>query len=385
MVEIAATYSGPDMIGSLQAMKVALVNLGFPDYPVALANALARRVNLTFIQAARLTDPWQAQIDPNIHLLVRGLPRIRDPRSLAAVLALLRNLCNLKPDILHLQDSVNPWFDLIAASHDLPPMVVTVHDATRHPGENRGEWFTGYLRKRLLLRARAVIVHASIQRDLLCSRWEIPRNRVHVVQHGEMGSLYRGATTGKPGEIVQRNPESVLFFGRVLPYKGLGILIDAMKIVRKTIPDAKLIIAGRGGQIARSPLVDLEQTWVEIIDRFIPHAEVVGLFSRAGMAVLPYVEASQSGVACLAMGLGTPVIASAIGGLEELIVDGVNGILVPPADATALALAIMSLMRDENLPRRLSSAASMRSQSDLAWSSIADETVRLYKHALEVQ
>lgn len=153
-------------------MNVTLVNLGFPDYPVALANALARRVNLTFVQAARLTDPWQAQIDPNIHLMVRGLPRIRDPRSLAAVFALLRTLCNLKPDILHLQDSVNPWFDLIAASHDLPPLVVTVHDATRHPGENRGEWFTGYLRKRLLLRAQVVIVHASIQRDLLCSTWE---------------------------------------------------------------------------------------------------------------------------------------------------------------------------------------------------------------------
>ena len=124
----------------------------------------------------------------------------------------------------------------------------------------------------------------------------IPRDRVHVVQHGEMGSLYRGATTGKPGEIVRRDPKSVLFFGRVLPYKGLGILIDAMKIVTKTIPDAKLIIAGRGGQIARSSLVDLEQTCVEIIDRFIPHGEVVGLFSCAGMAVLPYVEASQSGV-----------------------------------------------------------------------------------------
>jgi glycosyltransferase involved in cell wall biosynthesis len=366
-------------------MNVTLVNLGFPDYPVALANALARRVNLTFVQAARLTDPWQAQIDPNIHLMVRGLPRIRDPRSLAAVFALLRTLCNLKPDILHLQDSVNPWFDLIAASHDLPPLVVTVHDATRHPGENRGEWFTGYLRKRLLLRAQVVIVHASIQRDLLCSTWGIPRDRVHLVQHGEMGSLYRGATTGTPGEIVQRNPESVLFFGRVLPYKGLGILIHAMKIVRETIPSAKLIIAGRGGKNASSPMVDGEQPWVEIIDRFITRQEVVGLFSRAGMAVLPYVEASQSGVASLAMGLGTPVIASAIGGLEELIVDGVDGILVPPKNPAALALAIVNLMRDESLARRLSSAALLRSESDLAWSSIADETVKLYRKALDIQ
>jgi glycosyltransferase involved in cell wall biosynthesis len=382
-VEIAATSSSPDMVGSPRAMNVTLVNLGFPDYPVALANALARRVNLTFIQAERMTDPWRAQIDPNIHLLVRDLPRIRDPRSLAEVSALLRTLCKLKPQILHLQDSVNPWFDLLAASHDLPPMIVTVHDATRHPGENRGEWLTGYLRKRLLLRARAVIVHASIQRDLLSSKWGIPRDRIHVVQHGEMGSLYRGATTGKPGEIVQREPESVLFFGRVLPYKGLGILIEAMKIVRKTIPDAKLVIAGRGGQIARSTLVDSDQSWVEIIDRFISHAEVVGLFSRAGMAVLPYVEASQSGVASLAIGLGTPVIASAIGGLEELIANGTDGILVPPGDPVALAKSIIGLMRDGNLSRRLAGNALIRSQNDLAWDSIAEETVSLYRHALD--
>ena len=98
---------------------------------------------ISHLLAARLTGPWQAQIDLEIHLIVRDLPRIRDPRSIVAVLALLRIIRNLKPDILHLQDSVNPWFDLVAASHDLPPMVVTVHDATRHPGESRGEWFTG--------------------------------------------------------------------------------------------------------------------------------------------------------------------------------------------------------------------------------------------------
>jgi glycosyltransferase involved in cell wall biosynthesis len=364
-------------------MNVTLVNLGFPDYPIALANALARQVDLTLIQPARLTDPWRAQIDPNIHLLPRTLPRIRDPRSLAAVFDLLRTVCTPTPDILHVQDSVNPWFDLLAASHDLPPLVVTVHDATRHPGENQGEWFTGYLRKRFLLRARAVIVHASIQRDLLCSKWGIPLGRVHVVPHGEMGSLYRLATPMQSGEIPRRNPASVLFFGRVLRYKGLGILIDAMKIVRKSIPDATLIIAGRGGRIASRPQLDQEPTWVEFIDRFIPHEEVVGLFNRAGMVVLPYVEASQSGVASLAMGLGPPVIASAIGGLEELIVNGVDGILVPSEDPAALALAIMSIMRDEDLQRRLSTAALMRSQSDLAWSSIAATTAKLYRQVLD--
>lgn len=363
-------------------MKVTLVNLGFPDYPVALANALARKVELTLIQPSRMTDPWREQIDQNIRLIVRDLPRIRDPRSPAAVVSLLRSIRNLRPDVLHLQDSVNPWFDLLAPSQNLPPLVVTVHDATRHPGESRGEWFTGNLRKRVLMQAHAVIVHATAQRDLLCSRWGIPREKIHIVQHGEMGSLYMAAK-GKGREISKRDPKSVLFFGRVLAYKGLGILIDAMKIVRNEIPEAKLIIAGRGEQLTEFLDHGRELRGIEIIDQFIPHAEVVGLFHRAGMVALPYVEASQSGVAALAMGLGTPVVASAIGGLEEMIIDGVDGLLVPARDSGALAQAIIRLMRDENLSRRLSAAALMRCQNDLAWSTSADETVRLYQQSLK--
>ena len=362
-------------------MKVTLVNLGFPDSPIALANALAPKVDLTFIQTSRMTDPWREQIDPKIQLIVRDLPRIRDPRCPAAVFSLLKIIRDLKSDILHLQDSVNPWFDLLAVSQNLPPLIVTVHDATRHPGESRGEWFTGNLRKRVLMQARAVIVHATAQRDLLCSQWGIPRENIHIVQHGEMGSLYMAAK-GKGREIAERDPKSVLFFGRVLPYKGLGILIDAMKIVRNEIPDAKLIIAGRGEQLTEFLRHGRELKGVEVIDKFIPHAEVVSLFHRAGMVALPYVEASQSGVAALAMGLGTPVVASAIGGLEEMIIDGVDGLLVPARDPDALAHAIIRLMRDENLSQRLLAAALMRCQNDLAWNTSADQTVRLYQQSL---
>ncbi len=362
-------------------MKVVLVNLCISDYTVALANALAQHVDLTLVQPARQALPWQSQIDPKVRLLVREIPKKRDPRSLIAVSELLQFLCELRPDILHLQDPVNPWFDLVASLRRLPPTVVTVHDATRHPGENGAEWFSGMLRNRLLLRSQAVIVHAATQRDLLCARWRIPRNRVHLTPHGELGSLYRRA--GGPGtDGVRRTPESVLFFGRIVRYKGLGVLIAAMEMVRREIPDARLLIAGSGEPMARYLSPGGDRTWVEIMDRFIPHAEVAGLFGRAGMVALPYLEASQSGVASIAFGLGTPVIASAIGGLAELITDGVDGVLVPPGDPAALARAIVDLMRDENRRHRLSAAAQLRCQRDLAWSTIAKQTVGVYQRIL---
>ncbi len=362
-------------------MKVVLVNLCIPDYTAALANALAQQVDLTLIQPARQALPWQSQIDPRVRLLVREIPKKRDPRSLIAVSELLEFVCDLRPDILHLQDPVNPWFDLVAWLRRLPPTVVTVHDATRHPGENSTERFSGMLRNRLLLRSQAVIVHAAVQRDLLCSRWRVPRDRVHLVPHGELGSLYRQAA--RPGaDGVQRTPASVLFFGRIVRYKGLGVLIEAMEVVRREIPAARLIIAGSGDPIGRYLPGRRDRTWIEIIERFIPHSEVAGLFGRAGMVALPYLESSQSGVASIAMGLGTPIVASAIGGLAELITDGVDGVLVPPGDPAALSRAIVDLMRDEHRRHRLSAAALLRSQRDLAWSTIARQTGEVYQRVL---
>jgi glycosyltransferase involved in cell wall biosynthesis len=105
------------------------------------------------------------------------------------------------------------------------------------------------------------------------------------------------------------------------------------------------------------------------------------LLSRAGMLVLPYVEASQSGVACIAMATGTPIVASAIGGLAELIHDHVDGLLVPPANPQALANAIFALMTNEDLRFRLAAAVA-RCQEDLSWPNIAQTTAGMYVQVL---
>jgi glycosyltransferase involved in cell wall biosynthesis len=365
-------------------MKVLLVNLGVSAYTVPLANALADLVDLTFIQPERLTTPWLSQMNPKMRMIFCELPRIREPQSPLAVSRLLDLIGKLKPDVLHMQEAVNPWFDVLASLRTLPPMVTTIHDVTRHPGDEKGAWLLSHTRKLMFRKSQAIIVHANVLKDTLANDWGVPKEQVYVVPHGELGSLYlnidRTAALAMP-----RDPLTVLFFGRILRYKGLDVLASAMEIVRRSISNARLIIAGRGDPVSRYLSANSPRDHIEVINHFIPHSEVGPLFRRAGLLAVPYVEASQSGVACIAMATGTPIVASAIGGLAELIHDRIDGLLVPPANPQALANAILALMTNEDLRLRLAAAAVARCQQDLSWPNIARTTAGIYADVLSQQ
>lgn len=362
-------------------MKVALINLGVADYTTALAGALADRVDVTLVEPPSQAAPWRPVLSSRVRLITSEMLRMRDPRSLFAASKLLELSCSGGPDLLHIQDPVHPWFDIAAILRNLPPLIVTVHDAARHPGENSTEWFTGRLRNVILRRAEAVIVHCESQKRLLSSKWGIPRERTYVIPHGELGSLYENFP-GKPTVTASKEPDAVLFFGRIVRYKGIDVLLAALKLVQEVRPTAKLILAGCGERLDRYFPPGLCRANIEIIDRFIPHPEVAALFRRAQIAVLPYLEASQSGVASLAMGLGIPVIASKVGGLAELIRDGEDGVLVAPGDHKSLAQAILRLLHDGHLRERLALAALTRCRKDLSWGEIASQTVDLYREVL---
>jgi glycosyltransferase involved in cell wall biosynthesis len=126
----------------------------------------------------------------------------------------------------------------------------------------------------------------------------------------------------------------VLLFGRLEAYKGLDVLLAAMRLVWHTSPGLRLIIAGRGEAargIASHPNV-------EVLGRYIGEAEIDELFGRASVCVLPYTQASQSGVGLQAIARGVPVVVSRLGALPELAHD--DALVVPPSDPTALALAL---------------------------------------------
>ncbi len=151
----------------------------------------------------------------------------------------------------------------------------------------------------------------------------------------------------------------ILFFGYVRKYKGLHTLIDAMKILRRSV-QVRLLVVGEfydDVEAYRWHITDAEvKDIVDVVSDYVPNDKVAEYFSAADAVVLPYSSATQSGIAQIAYNFDRPVIATSVGGLAEVVVDGVSGLLVPPEDAKALAAALERFYR-ENLEDRLSAGA----------------------------
>jgi glycosyltransferase involved in cell wall biosynthesis len=115
---------------------------------------------------------------------------------------------------------------------------------------------------------------------------------------------------------------------------------------------------------------------------FVPHHELGPLYERAAVVAVPS-HREGFGVACLeAMAYGRPVVASAVGGLLDLVVDGETGLLVPPRDVPALRAGLERLLGDGELRKRLGAAARERVRAHFAWPAVTDATIEAYEAAL---
>jgi glycosyltransferase involved in cell wall biosynthesis len=130
-----------------------------------------------------------------------------------------------------------------------------------------------------------------------------------------------------------------LFFGHIRPFKALDVTLRAWHLLER---DVTLVVAGQAWwqseQEFREMAKDLRNVRLEF--RFIPDAEIATYFAAADVVLAPYRVEAQSGVALTSFHFGRPVIASAVGGLPEIIEEGVNGMLIPPEDPQALADAV---------------------------------------------
>lgn len=142
---------------------------------------------------------------------------------------------------------------------------------------------------------------------------------------------------------------TLLFFGIVRKYKGLEVLIRAMPMVLSKLK-CQLIIAGEFYEpVSRYEKLIREcgiEPHVRMENRYVPNEEVSELFSQADVLVLPYLSASQSAIAQIAFANRLPVIASRVGGLPDVVIERVNGLLVPPHSPQALAHAVISFFTD---------------------------------------
>lgn len=144
---------------------------------------------------------------------------------------------------------------------------------------------------------------------------------------------------------ISSDEKMLLFFGFVRPYKGLMYLLKAMPMVRQKLPQARLWIVGDFGEGKEEYLEAIRNLGIEeavrIVEGYIPDVEVEPYFAACDLVVLPYVSATQSGIAQIAYGFDKPVVATAVGGLPEVVIDGQTGYIARPGDAQDLAEKIV--------------------------------------------
>ncbi|MDE5696997.1 MAG: glycosyltransferase [Lachnospiraceae bacterium] len=146
---------------------------------------------------------------------------------------------------------------------------------------------------------------------------------------------------------IHTSEKVLLFFGFVREYKGLKYLIQAMPLIIKRVADIKLLIVGDfSSEESKRQYEDMiAQTGsgdhIAIYDGYIPDKEVEKFFAACDIVVLPYISATQSGIAQIAYGFEKPVLATRVGGLPDVVINGETGYLIEPQNPEQIAGAVI--------------------------------------------
>ena len=249
--------------------------------------------------------------------------------------------------------------------------VVVVHDAAAHPGDVTA------IANRWLLRDlrhadRILTLSGSVTRELVAAG-RASENRIDTLFLPDL--FYGGARRTPPADTA---PLRVLFFGRILRYKGLPLFAEALALLaQRGIPVAAGVFGDGdlGDSAAR-----LRALGVEVENRWIGEDEVAPLLARYDAMVLSHTSASQSGAAAAALGAGMPVVATPVGGLVDQVEDGVTGLIAGRVDAAALADALCQLAQDRALLRAMTGEIERR-RGERSMAAFVDRLVPIARRA----
>ena len=203
-----------------------------------------------------------------------------------------------------------------------------------------------------------------------------------------------GVDIGKFNHLMRSIPEDfsgfrILFVGRLIPWKGVDTLIDAFYIIQQKYPDSRLTIIGEGPEYetltGKTKILNISHL-ISFMG-MVSDADLMKQYLLADIFVLPSKRINDQteglGVVLLeAMASGIPVIGSNTGGIPDIIEDGVNGFLVPPGDAAALADRIITLQKNQELYKKFSLNGRRTVEEKYSWDSICKRFISVYHEVI---
>ena len=308
------------------------------------------------------------------------IDRKNNPFNIFIANKLTRFISSEKFELVHLIGS-SSFITFVHLLLRKTAVVQTLHEVTTHE-----EYLTLPLHQRSVLniicrRDIKLILHSSVSEKRFVdyySKYSRKKysleNRIFNIPFG----LFETYKCFDNNEEIEEEKSTVLFFGRILPYKGICYLVDSVEKLMEKIPDIKLIIAGEG----KIELNEKILPNIEFINKVISNELLIRLIKRSTVIVCPYTSASQSGIPMVAFLYKKPVIATEVGAFSEVIDHMETGILVKPRDVDALTEAIAKLLLNPDLRRKMASNISNKYfEANFSWDKIAMLTNNVYQKA----
>jgi D-inositol-3-phosphate glycosyltransferase len=299
-----------------------------------------------------------------------------------------------RPDIVHAHFWMSGKAALAAARPLGIPVVLTFHALGRVKKRHQGAKDTSPADRleleKVLVRDCDRVVATCTDEVFELLRMGGARRRISVVPCGVDVGLFRPDVAPEPRPSGRHR---IVAVGRLVERKGVGNVIVALaRMLRAGGPDTELVIAGGAAADSLDDDVDVQRLRAVaraegVVDRVVfrgrvGRADLPALYRSADVAVcVPWYE--PFGIVPLeAMACGTPVLASAVGGLVDTVVHGGTGLHIPPRDPDALAEALAELLPDADRRRALGAAGAARARSRYSWDRVAAQTLQSYADLL---
>lgn len=346
-----------------------------------LAKYLSRRDDIELHIITISNENKQIKDDNfNVHVIKKSFIY---PFSIPSVTwRLRRKILEIAPDIIHAQGTIVSYSTAAALVRNKYPTLLTVHGiVSKEIKYSKG---VAFFYRRLFTLPNERYVLSKVPDIVVCSPQmkELIRNltnsKIHVLPNG---IDFEDILNIGPYETVEY--PSILYLGNLSKIKGIDVLLKAVPIIRKKIPNLHIYIAGSGTEEEELKKLVKELNIEENVKflGFISDDEKYSYYKSADVCVFPSIYEPFGIVLLEAMACGKPVVASNVGGIPFVVVDGKTGLVFESGNVNDLAEKVVILLKNKKLREKMGDAGKERAK-EFTWDKIAEQTVDLYKEIL---